>query len=72
MSLDTVPARLELKALVARRDELDREHEQAVAKLEAEGPDRSARNRRECGRVYDERASVQKQIDDLLAKERSR
>jgi hypothetical protein len=73
MSLSAaVPPRLELAALVKQRDELALEHEAAVGKLEAEGPDRAIRNRRECTRLYDELAAVQKRIDEHLERGRGK
>jgi hypothetical protein len=70
--LPAMPARLELDALIAQRNELDAQHTTAVELLEAQGPDRSIVNRRECTRIYDERAGVQKRIDEFLARERAR
>lgn len=63
---------VELDALVRRRDEVQAEHEAAVIKLETEGPDRALANRRECNRLYDDLAAVQKQIDARLARGRKR
>jgi hypothetical protein len=68
----TVPARLELDALIVQRNELDKRHAVAVAVLEKEGPEHAPLNRRKCAALYDERAGVQKRIDDLLAAERAR
>lgn len=60
------------RGLMKQRDELERAHEAAVAKLEAEAADaeRSIENRAACGRIYDELADVQKRIDAELARER--
>jgi hypothetical protein len=68
----TVPARLELDALMAQRNELDERHALAVAVLAKEGPEHAQLNRRKCAAIYDERAAVQKRIDDFLAAERAR
>lgn len=64
--------RVDVRALTARRDELQAEHGAAVVRLETEGLDRAYDNRRECTRLYDELAAVQKRIDDELARERAR
>lgn len=66
-----MPPRLELDALLAQRNELDERHELAVAVLEKEGFDNATRNRAKCSRIYDERAAVQKRIDEFLAAERA-
>jgi hypothetical protein len=74
-SLPPVPPRLELDALLAQRKELDERHELAALValvLEKEGPDRALLNRRKCAAICDERAAVQKRIDDFLAAERAR
>jgi hypothetical protein len=71
-SLPPVPPRLELDALLAQRKELDERNELAVALLERQGPDHAPLNRRKCAAIYDERAAVQKRIDDFLAAERAR
>ena len=77
MSEPAMPARLELDALIAERDDLEREHEAAVAALEAvvaEGKSGGTvfSHRRDCERLHDRRAAVQKRIDEHLARERGR
>jgi hypothetical protein len=59
----------ELAALIVRRDELQMQHEAAVALLEREGPERAISNRRACGEKYDRLDAVQRQI---YAKQRTR
>lgn len=58
------------RGLMKQRDELERAHEAAVAKLEAEGTERASENLAACGRIYDELVDVQKRIDAELARER--
>jgi hypothetical protein len=52
----------ELGALIVRRDELQLQHEAAVALLERQGPDRAIKNRRAAAVKYDELAAVQREI----------
>ena len=56
-------------ALLARRDDLQRQHELACAVL---GEEPCPGNLKRCARVYDELAAVQKQIDDELAAARAK
>jgi hypothetical protein len=70
--LPAVPARLELADLVKQRDEVERQHETAVAELEKCDTERAIGKRRECGRLYDARAELQRRIDALIAAERAR
>lgn len=63
----------EMEALLARRADIERQHATAVAKLEAErhhDGSRVRRNRRACAKLYDELATVQKSIDELVAERR--
>lgn len=61
----------EFTRLLARRDELQRDHELACAILEEQGPSQAHYNYRECVRRYDRLAAVQQQIDDALEAERA-
>jgi hypothetical protein len=58
----------EFDALLARRDDLQRQHRLACEVLEEEP---CPGNHRRCSRLYDELATVQKQIDDEIAAERA-
>lgn len=62
--------RVDVRALIVHRDELQSEHEAAVVRLETEGLDHAHRNRLECNRIYDDLAAVQKRIDAALERER--
>ncbi len=55
-------------ALLARRDDLQRRHEQAC-QINEEEP--CPGNLRRCGRLYDQLAAVQEQIDAELEAERA-
>lgn len=55
-------------ALLARRDDLQRQHERAC-QINEEEP--CPGNLRRCARLYDELAAVQEQIDAELAAERA-
>jgi hypothetical protein len=65
-----MPARLAVADLVKQRDEVERRHELAVDALAHMTTDRAIAGRRECARLYDERAALQKRIDEMLAAER--
>lgn len=60
---------VDFDALLARRDDLQRQHERACQILEEEP--RSHYQYRRCTRLYDELAALQKQIDDEIAAERA-
>lgn len=83
MSAADPAAKLARNGLLARRVDLQRAHEAAVARLEAQGtvgpPPRRGEpssnpaidNLRECGRIYDALDDVQRQIDGRPPRERS-
>jgi hypothetical protein len=63
---------VDVRALERHRDELAESHAAAVVRLEHEGFDHAFENRRECNRLCDELAAVQRRIDDELARARRR
>lgn len=68
--LPAMPARLELADLVKQRDEVESRYVKAVAELERVETDRAVAVRRECARLHDELAALQRRIDERLAAER--
>jgi hypothetical protein len=66
-----MPARLEIADLVKQRDEVEARHVKAVAELESLETDRAIAKRRECGRLYDDIADLQRRIDALVNAERT-
>lgn len=58
-------------ALLARRDDLERQHTTACAILEEEGPQYAAWNHRKCAKLHDQLTKVQAEIDAAIAAERA-
>jgi hypothetical protein len=63
--------RAEFEILVARRDDVQRQHARACETLERQGPPHAQANHRHCARLYGELEAAQKKIDEAIAARRA-
>jgi hypothetical protein len=57
--------------LVARRDDVQRQHARACETLERQGPPFAHANHRQCARLYGELEAAQREVDAALAARRA-